>query len=365
VGGSWAAAGTQVAGPGMSPEVLTTLQKIQDLMRQQVETTATGSKIMDEPFKYLNTLSKREISLYIDDETPRMAAIILGHIDANKSAEIMSSLPEEREIAVSQAMASLEEKEEVATEIKDFIQRKMPQVKLRADFSPIIGNKALAAILSTLPYNQTTAILDKMEKSNPALADSVKGEMFLFEDIARLDNRTMQEIIKTLDKDRLALALSRATDEIKQKFFSNMTEQATTILKEDIEALAPAPKEEGKEEIKIKLFEDIVNLDNKTIEKIFKLVDKDTLKIALKGTSDEIREKIYSMMTERAAAMLKEDIDVMPTIPRDRVEETHKTILAELENLEKQPLVAQKEIIEKILELEKAGRISIRKGTEL
>ncbi|MCM8795826.1 MAG: hypothetical protein NC928_03990, partial [Candidatus Omnitrophica bacterium] len=74
-------------------------------------------------------------------------------------------------------------------------------------------------------------------------------------------------------------------------------------------------------------------------------------------------QKVYSMMTERAAAMLKEDIEVMPPLPPERVEEAHKTILEELKNIEKQPLLAQKEIIEKVLELEKAGRISIRKKT--
>ena len=355
------AAAGGATGTAMSPEVLTTLKDIQQLMKQQVDATAMGNKILDEPFKYLNTLTNREISLYIDSETPRLQAIILGHIDANKAGEIISTLADEKKLALSEAMASLVENEDVAAEMKDFIQRKMPQVKMRADFSPIVGNKVLAGILSSMPYNQTTAILDGLEKSNRQLAETVKNEMFLFEHILNVDDKNMQEIIKILDKDRLAMALCRSADQVCQKFFSNMTEKAVTILKEDIESLKPAPAKEGEEPKKITLFEDIVNLDSKTAEKLFKNVDKDTLKIALKATSDEVRDKFYSMMSERSASMLKEDIDVMPTIPADRAEEAHKAILDTLENMEKLPLVAQKEIIEKILELEKAGRVSIRK----
>ncbi|MCM8795713.1 MAG: hypothetical protein NC928_03395, partial [Candidatus Omnitrophica bacterium] len=230
------APGGGVGGTELSPKILESLQKIEELIKKEVEATATATKPTDEPFKYLNSLSPREISLFIDKETPRLTAIILGHIDPDKAALIFASLPEAKKLELATAMATLVEDDEVAIEIKDFIQRKMPQVKLRADFSPIVGSKALANILSSLPYNQCIAILENMEKKNPAITEAVKNEMFLFEDIKRLDDRTIQEIVKVLDKERLALALSQTTDEIRQKFFSNMTEQAATILKEDIEA---------------------------------------------------------------------------------------------------------------------------------
>jgi flagellar motor switch protein FliG len=181
--------------------------------------------------------------------------------------------------------------------------------------------------------------------------------MFLFSDIANVNDKAVSEIIRSIDTPRLAMALIKASDKVREKFYKNMTDRAVTMLKEEIDALHPPALDSlGK---KMLLFEDILELDNKTVQEIFKKVDKDILKVALKGTSEEIRQKFYSMMTERGAAMLKEDIEVMAAIPRTSAEEAQKKILEMVRALEKEPFVAQQEILEKIRELEKVGRISL------
>jgi flagellar motor switch protein FliG len=347
-------------GSAMSTEALEVLRKIEEFTRKQAESTVVKGDVLDEPFKYLNSLANREISLFIDGEPARLAAIILGHIETNKSSEILAGLPDEKKAEISLAMATLIETPEMPEEIKDFLKRKMPTVKLRADFASISGNKALANILSNVPYEQCIAILDKLKAQDPTAYAAVKNEMFLFEDIAELDDRTVQEILKGLDKERLGVALSTAPDSVRQKFFTNMSEKALAILKEDIDAMQPASKDRAAQK-KIVFFEDIVEMDNKVFQQILKKVDRDTLKMALKGVAEEIRQKVYSMMTERGAAILKEDLDVMPGIPRSQTEEAQKKILEEIRKFENQAVIAQHEILGKIQQLATAGRISLKK----
>ncbi|MFC1590052.1 FliG C-terminal domain-containing protein [Candidatus Omnitrophota bacterium] len=341
---------------GLSPEALQVLQSIEEHVRRQGEATAAGDTL-DEPFKYLNTITTKEISLYIEGEEPRIAAIILGHIDPNKSAEVMSALRDERKMEISVAMATLVENDKVAQEIKDFIQRKMPEVKLRSDFSPITGSKALASVLSSSPFDVTSYVLDNLQKENPTLAEAVKKEMFLFEDIVNLEDTGIGEILKSVDRHRLSLALMKTSDAVKEKFFKNMTERAVEMIKEEMEALQPTAG--GATPGDIVFFEDIVGLGQKRFQQIFSTIDRDTIKLALKGTSEEVRQKVFSVMTERGAAMLREDIEVMPNIARERTQEAQKEILDYIQKLEQEPIAAQQEIVNKIRDLERAGRISL------
>jgi len=350
------APGAGAGGTGTPTEMIEVLQKIEELSRKQVEAMA-GTKTFDEPFKYLNALPVKEIRLYIEGEEARIAALILGHIEANKSSQVMATLTADQRVEVSLAMANLVENDKVAVEVRNFIQRKMPEVKLRADFSPIKGTKALADILSTAPADMTATVLDQMEKESPSLAAAVKREMFLFSDIVRLDDKAIAELLRSVAQHQLSLALTAAAEEVREKFFRNMTGTAVSMVKEEIDTLSPSSG--AGEQKKIILFEDILGVDTKTAQNIFKNIDKDVLKIALKGTSEDIRQKFYSMMTDRAAAILKEDIEVMATISQSQATDAQRKILDKIHQLENAPLVAQREILEKLQELAKAGRVTL------
>jgi flagellar motor switch protein FliG len=352
--------GAATGGTGISPETLEVLKKIEESSRLQAEAATKTTDLLDEPFKFLNSLPIKQVKLYIEDEPARIAALVLSHIDLDKSAQILSELPEERETEISIAMATLIDTPQMPEEIKEFIKRKMSLVKLHTDSSFIAGNKALASILSSTPYNIRVELLEKIKKQNPAVYEAVKKEMFVFEDIAELEDKTIQEILKGVDRDRLTLALRKTTEEVKQKFFANVSEAELAILKKDIAAFQPATEEGGTQK-KIILFEDILALDNKTFQEILKNISRDTLKTALKGVSEEVRQKFYSLMTERGAAMLKEDLEVMPAIAANLSEEAQKKILEEIQKLENLPIVAQREILKKIQQLADAGRINIKK----
>jgi flagellar motor switch protein FliG len=101
------------------------------------------------------------------------------------------------------------------------------------------GVEYVAEFLNKLDKRSTNDILESMTTSNPELAESIKQRMFVFEDIAMIDDRGIQEILKNIDNGELALSLKVCTDELKNKVFANMSERAAKILKEDLEVMGP------------------------------------------------------------------------------------------------------------------------------
>jgi len=341
-------------GGTVSPEVVDALHKIENLMKIQVEANTASKQAIDEPIKYINTLSAKEILLLIEGEPARTAAIVLAHTDAVKSAEILGSIDAQRRVEVSVAMATLVENEDVVSEIRDFLQRKLPTVKLRADFAPVTGEKILTEILSSVSPEVASSIIAKIEKENPGLAKEIKKGVLTFEDIAFLEDKIVEDLAKGLPVHQLALALSIASDKVKDKFYKNISESATKKLKEESEALRILSQEEGYKQIVV--FEDILSLSNPVIQEILRTQDRDTIKLALRATSEDVRQKFYGVMSERGAAILREDIEVMAPLPHSRYEEAQKKILDKIHNLETERLIAQQEIVDKLKLLKDAGR---------
>jgi len=122
--------------------------------------------------------------------------------------------------------------EVIAEEIKNMgvsgIMQKMEGV-------PLVAN-----ILNVLDKNVANSILLKLEQEDPYLAEKIREKMFTFEDIRKLDNRAIVEILKAVDKNVLMIALKGAPEDIKEKFLTNMSKKAADIMREDMEAMGPA-----------------------------------------------------------------------------------------------------------------------------
>lgn len=103
----------------------------------------------------------------------------------------------------------------------------------------LTGTSAVASILNESTIATERKVLEGIDEVDSKLADEIKQQMFLFEDILDLDDRTLQTIISNLDKDDLVMGLKGVSDELKEKFVSNMSERATDILLDDMEALGP------------------------------------------------------------------------------------------------------------------------------
>ncbi len=101
------------------------------------------------------------------------------------------------------------------------------------------GVDAVANILNQMDKSMESELLGKIEESNPELAEKIKYLMFTFEDLTHLDDRGIQLLLKEISSEDLSLALRGASEHIKAKIFSNMSERAVAMLKEDLEAMGP------------------------------------------------------------------------------------------------------------------------------
>ncbi len=345
----------------MKTEIVSALGNLEELMAQQLE-KVPGTEGVEQPFKYLKKTDPEEIILLIADEEPKLAAAVLSQIDPAAAAAVFEGLDEEKQFEMARAMTQLTEEEDMASEIKDFLERKLKIVRLHKDYVPVTGTRVLADILSTSRYAVAMVMLEKMEGKNPAMAAEVRKLMFLFEDIKTLEDKDVEILINNMSEDILAYALAETEDDIRAKFFRNMTDKAQEMIKEDIETVKKVKLEEEGQELPFN--KAIMAVDQTIIDEIFRTVERTTLKMALRGASEEVQEKFFTGLTERAVAMMREDLEVMGGISRTRADEAQDEIMDILRQLSSKTLGAQHEIIATIRKLEHEGQITVPRFQE-
>ncbi|MEA1928477.1 MAG: FliG C-terminal domain-containing protein [Candidatus Auribacterota bacterium] len=345
----------------MKSEIVGALGNLEEIMAQQLE-KAPPTEGTEQPFKYLKSTDPDEIILLVKNEEPKLAAAVLSQIEPHAAAAAFEGMDEEKQFEIARAMTQLTEEEDMAGEIKDFLERKLKIVRLHKDYEPVMGSRVLADILSTSRYAAAMVMLEKMESKNPAMAAEVRKRMFLFEDVETLEDKDIEIVIHNLSHEIIAYALTEAEDNILNKFFKNMTEKAQAMVKEEIETVKKVTiEEEGRE---LPFNQAILSVDQTIIDEIFRTVDRTTLKMALRGASGDVMEKFFTGLTERAVAMMKEDLEVMGGISRARADDAQDEIMDILRQLSSKSLSAQHDIIATIRKLDHEGQITVKRFQE-
>ena len=199
-------------------------------------------KIIDRLMKYLGTGSgfdamqrtdPKILSKFIQKEHPQTIALILSHMDLTKASSTMGSLPKELQVEVAERMANLEEfSPEVVSKISNVLQKKLET--LTSSSVEIHGVKTVAEMLNRMNRIDGKTLLDKLDEKNPDLATNIKQLMFVFEDIQFVDDKAIQEILKRIDKKALTLALKGTHEQLKEKFFKNMSMRAVEAIIEEM-----------------------------------------------------------------------------------------------------------------------------------
>ncbi len=224
-------------------------------------------------FEALKNIRPQQLAKIIQKEHPQTIALILAHLDPPKAAECLSELPENLRVEVVKRLASLSDiSPEVLRRLSVVLEEKLQSVGTTN--VEIGGPKTVAEILNRLDREATKEILDNLAKENPELANQVRDLMFVFEDILKLDDMAIREILKRVDKKVLIVALKGASDELKEKFFSNMSKRAAETLKEEMEYLGP---------VKLK---EVEAAQREIVELIRKLEDEGVISIG--GAGEEI-----------------------------------------------------------------------------
>lgn len=184
----------------------------------------------------LSNVNEALLANYLRHEYPQTIAVVLARIRPEVSSKVMALLPEEMVMEVVMRMLKMES---VRREILDDIER-----TLRVEFTSNIAKapqrdsyELVAEIFNLMDRPTETRFLSSLEERNQEVADRIKNLMFTFEDIAKLNSTSIQAIIRTADKTRLALALKGADENIREQFFKSMSERAAKLMKEDMEAM--------------------------------------------------------------------------------------------------------------------------------
>ncbi len=207
--------------------------------------TESGKVIFEE----LQKMDPKFIAKLIEKEHPQIIAIILSQLKPAKAAEVIQYLPKRLGVTNVQeeVIKRLAQLEKVSMNtlklVTDALEDELASIGAGKE-QTLSGIDIAAEIVNNLPKEVAQELLDEIRKENPSLADAIEERMFKFEDIIKLDNRAIIEILKAVDKNDLLLALKGAPEEILNKFLSNMSKRAAQMFLEDLEALGPVKKSE-------------------------------------------------------------------------------------------------------------------------
>ncbi|GAU08795.1 flagellar motor switch protein FliG [Desulfoplanes formicivorans] len=191
------------------------------------------------PFKELNNVSPKILSQILRNEHPQTMALIAGHLPPDNAAELLQHLSPGARAEVMMRLAKLEAvPEDMLLEVDRVLQNQLIAIGGK-EGKHVGGVQAVAEILNAIDHSTEEEILTEIEEDSASLADEIRQLMFVFEDATSLDNRAIREVLKEISNEELGLAMKTASDELKTKFFSNMSERAATMIQEDLEIMGP------------------------------------------------------------------------------------------------------------------------------
>ncbi|MCX8076382.1 MAG: flagellar motor switch protein FliG [Aquificaceae bacterium] len=191
-------------------------------------------------FQELERVDSKILASILRNEHPQTVAVVLSQLNPAKSSDVLRLMPDTIAIEVVKRLATLENiSPEFFGELIEVLAEEIRGMGISGIMQKMEGITLTAELLNMLDRDTTNKILAKLDEEDPYLSEKIKEKMFTFEDIRKLDNRAIVEILKAVDKSTLIIALKGAPEDIKEKFFANMSKKAADIMKEDMEALGP------------------------------------------------------------------------------------------------------------------------------
>jgi flagellar motor switch protein FliG len=196
-------------------------------------------QVHEQPFSFLQKTEKENLVTFLQEEHPQTIALVLSHVPPGMATDILSALPTERQIEVVSRIANMDQTSpEVIKEVERGLEKRLAGL-VSERFERVGGVSAVSEILNMAGRATEKAILEGLEEDDPQLVEEIRRLMFVFEDIIRVNDKGIQSVLKEVENEELALALKTASDELKEKIFSNMSERAASLIKEEMEYMGP------------------------------------------------------------------------------------------------------------------------------
>jgi flagellar motor switch protein FliG len=189
-----------------------------------------------EALKWMET---RAVAELIRGEHPQIVAIVLAYLDADQAADVLSMLPDRMRSDVLMRIARLDGIQPAALRELDEIMEKQFSGGNNLKASSVGGVKVAANILNLMDTQTETAIIQRIGELDDDLSTRIQDLMFVFDDIAEIDDRGIQTLLREINSDQLSNALKGADPRVKEKLLKNMSKRAAEMLQEDMESRGP------------------------------------------------------------------------------------------------------------------------------
>lgn len=188
-------------------------------------------------FDVLQKADPQQLAKFIHNEHPQTIALVLSHLNPTQAASLLVSLPAEMRSDIALRMANLDQiSPEVISKIAGVIEQKL---KALGEFSreSYGGVRAVSEMFNRLDSGSSKEILERIEESDPALVETIRHLMFVFEDLLMIDQNGLKEVLSRIDRKLLTTALKGTSEKLREHFMACMSQRGAQMLREDMDAL--------------------------------------------------------------------------------------------------------------------------------
>lgn len=233
------------------------------------------SRLQVKPFNFARRADPNQILNILQHEHAQTIALVLSYLDAKQSSQILSALPSEKQAEVARRIALMESTSpEVIHQVEQILERKLSATGSQ-DYTSTGGVEAIVRVLSKVDRGTEKAILSDLETDNADLVAEIKKRMFVFEDIVKLDTRSIQRVLREVNDADLTYSLKVASEEVKNGIYRNMSTRRADLVREEIDLMGP---------VKLK---DVENAQTNIVSLIRSLEEKGEIVVA-RGEGDEM-----------------------------------------------------------------------------
>jgi flagellar motor switch protein FliG len=196
----------------------------------------------DGPLNLLHRIDPTQVAAFLAEEHPQTVAVVLVHLASDHAAEILSKMDEKLRVDVADRIATMGRiAPEAVQEIAVVFERKFATLLQPGSTTRLAvgGIPALVSILNNVDRASEKLILSELDEIDPEVAEKIRNQLFVFDDVVALDDRTLQRVLRNVVPKDLSVALKGVDDSVREKFTRNLSERAAVDLIEEIEMLGP------------------------------------------------------------------------------------------------------------------------------
>jgi len=209
---------------------------------QQLSRQTDHEILAKKPFAMFETLPAEDLAALLTEEHPQIAAVFLAHLDRNKAGKVLRFLPEARRAEMVHRVATLDRTPpDVVQRVLEVMRAKVRNLGLTSLRSePKAWIKAAAEILNAMGGGDKE-VLAAVGNRDANIAIAIRDEMFTFDDLAKLDKKSIQKVLGSIETKDLAVALKATSPEVEANIFANLSRRAAEMVREERDNLGPTP----------------------------------------------------------------------------------------------------------------------------